>query len=779
MKSEARVRGVTLLLLAALGLYSASRIELSHSITHFLPSSQESELVELSLELVDSPLARRMVLAIGGGPERAAAAAELAERLREHPEVDWVEAGFDADAMSGLYELYFDRRVYLASASPSDGIPQLLEVEELARRADRLLARLAQPSSTLVSRTAPEDPLGLFDAMLARIRSGRPALASSGAGLTSRDGEFSLVLLGLRSSPFDFQAQSGLLRDIEQEFARVDGDLTLELSGVNRIAVATERSIRGDVDFISVMAITGVCTLFLLVFRSLRALLIAILPSMSGFAAATAVAVSFPTPLHGITLGFGFALIGVAIDYPIHVMNHHALSSAGTPPRDSVRSIRASLLLSGLTTTLSFVALALSDLPGLGDMGIFAAVGVPAALAVSVLALPAFLGPGGGATPLQRHLSGRSEDLVGWLSERPLLAAGLPLAFALVAALGLPQLRWQDDPATLMTAEPTLLAEDERVRGRIVDVDPGRFVLSLGKDAESALRLNDRVHARLSDAVATHHLEAQRSLHSFLWSQELQRENLTAFRGAPELAERIDQTFSAGGFRPGSFEGFARAIASPTAEPLRPEDLVGSPLERVLDSLAQIDERWAAVTYLRGVQSGEGVREALEGLEGAHYVDQEEVVGEIYEGYRRSTLRMIALGAAVVFLVLQLRYRNPRRGFLAFLPSALVALTTLGLFGVLGSPVNVVGTISLVIVLGMGVDYGVFSVDSGSSPARVGATLSSLLISCLTTLFVFGTLALSEQPALRSIGVTTGTGVLLALLLSPAVCVLANRSARP
>ena len=42
----------------------------------------ESPLVELSLELVESPLARKMVLSVEGGPECTVVAAALAERLR-------------------------------------------------------------------------------------------------------------------------------------------------------------------------------------------------------------------------------------------------------------------------------------------------------------------------------------------------------------------------------------------------------------------------------------------------------------------------------------------------------------------------------------------------------------------------------------------------------------------------------------------------------------------------------------------------------------------------
>jgi predicted exporter len=70
-------------------------------------------------------------------------------------------------------------------------------------------------------------------------------------------------------------------------------------------------------------------------------------------------------------------------------------------------------------------------------------------------------------------------------------------------------------------------------------------------------------------------------------------------------------------------------------------------------------------------------------------------------------------------------------------------------------------------VMGMGVDYGIFLVDSARDRQMLGATMLSLLMSCLTTFFVFGTLALSSQPALRAIGTTTGIGIVLCYLLSP------------
>jgi predicted exporter len=81
--------------------------------------------------------------------------------------------------------------------------------------------------------------------------------------------------------------------------------------------------------------------------------------------------------------------------------------------------------------------------------------------------------------------------------------------------------------------------------------------------------------------------------------------------------------------------------------------------------------------------------------------------------------------------------------------------------------------------MGMGVDYGIFCVDSVRRRSDFGATLVSLLLSCLTTAFVFGSLAFSSQPALRAIGVTTGIGVVLSFLLAPVTLAAAGLRAEP
>jgi predicted exporter len=125
-----------------------------------------------------------------------------------------------------------------------------------------------------------------------------------------------------------------------------------------------------------------------------------------------------------------------------------------------------------------------------------------------------------------------------------------------------------------------------------------------------------------------------------------------------------------------------------------------------------------------------------------------------------------------VAVVLLIRYRHWRPAVAAFLPSVLVALILLSAFALLDVPTNLLHAISLILVMGMGVDYGIFMVDCARQRQGLDATMLSLLVSCLTTVFVFGALALSSHAALRAIGMTTGAGILLSLLLAPVSLVI-------
>ena len=86
--------------------------------------------------------------------------------------------------------------------------------------------------------------------------------------------------------------------------------------------------------------------------------------------------------------------------------------------------------------------------------------------------------------------------------------------------------------------------------------------------------------------------------------------------------------------------------------------------------------------------------------------------------------------------------------------------------------------VAVLLVLSMGVDYGIYALEGGASEDEAATTLGSVLLAALTTVLSFGLLGLSDNPALASIGSTVGLGLLFCVLTSPLVLVFSRRGSR-
>ncbi len=759
-------------------VYCALNLRLGTNLQHFMPDSNRSKLAEISSHLADSAFTRTMVLSIESSTmeNSIAAARELAEILRGDSEVAWVRSGIDSTQFEDIFELYFPRRLFFLSDDPDREIPALLDDRALRKRARALKAELASPLSDLLAKLAPADPLGSFLAIAERLRMSESSIEVIDGHFAIPEGNYAITMLSTRASAFDSGAQMRFLARLDASFAAIakrrGGNLRLESSGANRFATAAEQSVKRDVYAIGACSFLGVAALFFFFIGGWRAFLIVSVPPLAGILTATACGLAVLGNLDGLTMAFGASLMGIAIDYSNHLLIHNRLSTSGETPSTTMRRIRPSLTLGAATTIASFGGLAVTAFPAFREMSLFAAVGVGTALLASLTLLPALM-------PFAPPLPNRSSVAAAWLCRRlseleraPRALLFAPILLLPAAAIALTKLEWIDDMSELTNFPEALIDESQRVRERVSSLDSNRFAIGLAPDTASAISLNDRIDRRIQRATEAGELEGSRSLHNLLWSEELQRRNWELLSADPTLYDRLDAAFAAEGFRPGAFREFRETLATPPPPQLTLADLEASSLADLLAPFVfPLGDEIAVVTYLRGLRSPEALRERLEALDGVHLLDQGHFVDDIYREFRVVTLQQIGVGAILVFCILALRYRRWRPILAAFLPSVIVAALLLSILALLGMRANLLHAMSLIMVMGMGVDYGVFLVDSAGDREALGATMLSLLMSCLTTAFVFGTLALSSQPALRAIGMMTGLGILLCYLLAPVILV--------
>jgi predicted exporter len=210
------------------------------------------------------------------------------------------------------------------------------------------------------------------------------------------------------------------------------------------------------------------------------------------------------------------------------------------------------------------------------------------------------------------------------------------------------------------------------------------------------------------------------------------------------------------------------------------DELLASPLaEAAGPHRVALDGQVAILTLLRGVHDPAAIDAALAGIPGVRYFDNESFVRALYARHRSRSIELVGIGTAAVIVLLLLRYRNAGRAIAAGAPGILGALAAIGVIAAAGTPLNIMHLLGLVLILSLGADYGIFLVESDRDDPEDAASLLSVSLAALTTLFSFGLLSLSSFPALRSLGVATGIGVAVSPALSLCFRILRARGAPP
>jgi predicted exporter len=758
-----------------------SHLSLSNDITKFLVDNQDGRLTWISHELAESELTKTTILVVGaesGSTDRAlVAAGALADTLEADGEVAWVRRGWDPAWSRAIHELYFPRRFLFAAEDPTT-LDERLSDAGLERTASKVAEELRSSNSSL--EPLASDPLLSYSAHLRRLEQLRVAPIDAEGRFVTKDGR-AVVVLTTVHSPFDFDSQRLLQQTITERFAELDrdaqaagDDLTLIQSGVSRFALQAESQVRDDIGRISKISILGVIALLVLLFRSPWMLMLSMLPLAAGFLTATALCLLLFGDLHVLTLAFGASLIGVCIDYPIHLFTRHALYP-GTDRREIVAGVRPGLVLGALTTIAGFLGMGWAAFPGIREISGFAALGILAALATTLWVLPSLLPVKTGPARSQRWMMAWAERMVASMLRSRRVLVALPLGALAIMLIGLPRLEYQDDVSVLAESEPKLRAEEEEVRSLVSAMDGGRVIVVFGEDDDEALARNGEIHRRLSEAVAAGELTEFRSLHDFLWPTSVQIANRKQFCSREDLPGSLARPYVRQGL-PDDFTPFIEDLVDlcrGTPTELDWPTLASSALGPVVAPLRlEYGRRTALVTYVAGVEDVATLRARMTGIEDVVVFDQRSMMTELYGRHRSDTTELVGLGLLAVMLILFARHRELRSTLAAFTPSILAAGMTLALLALFGSPITLMHVVGLLLVLSMGVDYGVFLTESRGDQREVAATIFSLLACCASTVLSIGLLGFSSNPGLSALGVTTGIGVLLSLILAPTALVL-------
>jgi predicted RND superfamily exporter protein len=164
---------------------------------------------------------------------------------------------------------------------------------------------------------------------------------------------------------------------------------------------------------------------------------------------------------------------------------------------------------------------------------------------------------------------------------------------------------------------------------------------------------------------------------------------------------------------------------------------------------------------------------ALAAMDGVTLVSQSRFGRELSREIGADFSRFVSIAGLIVLLLLVLLFRRLSAVLLALLPVLTGLLAMFGVMAWLGLEMNLFNVIASILIIGLGVDYGIFMVCHAQREEDL-ASSRAILVSGLTTLVGFGALVLARHPALHSIGLTVLLGISAAvptaIFVIPAFC---------
>ena len=744
-----------------------SRTHFTTDLSAFLPRTPTAEQQLLMDQLHDGLASRLILVGIEGAdaPTRARLSKQIAQQLRADPAFVSVNNGEPVNSERDRNFLFNHR--YLLSPAVT---PARFSVEGLHAALSDSIDLLASPAGLLVKAMLPHDPSGEMVQLLDQLNSGSQPQLLNGAWV-SRDGKRALLLLQTHAAGSDTDAQQHAMAAIRHAFDTTPGATAaarLVMTGPGVFSVTSRDTIKSQVSRLSIISIILIATLLLLVYRSFTALALGLLPVISGaLAGIAAVSLGFGA-VHGITLGFGTALIGEAVDYSIYLFVQS--EQGGADQQSWIKRFWPTVRLGVLTSIFGFASLLLSGFPGLAQLGLYAIAGLIVAAAVTRFVLPHLL-----PAQFRIHDVTAIGQVLAGLAQR---AAALrwPAVIVLLAACVILFVHrtnlFNDTISSLSPVSQADVALDASLRADMGAPDVRYLVVVSGSSQEAVLQASEKVSTLLQTQVDQGELARFESPSRYLPSMATQRARQASLPVPAVLQTHLTQAVQDLPIRASRFAPFLIDVTAARSQPLlQIADLEHTSMAMAIDALLiHQHQRWSALLPLTapaGISiNADRIRAALSTtkLLNVLFVDMKAESDRLYSGYLHEAIVLSLGGLVAIIGLLLLVFRSPTRVLRIIAPLVAAVITVTAGLAVFGQQLIILHLIGLLLVVAVGSNYALFFDRPDAHTPIAPRTLASMLFANLTTVAGFGLLAFSNVSILQAMGVTVAPGVILALI---------------
>ncbi|UWX55277.1 MMPL family transporter [Maribacter litopenaei] len=394
---ENRKVSTFLLLLVIAGLaFCTSKVNFKDDITALIPSNPETRRIQKVLKSI--AFTDKIIVNIERGESSSVEdltqyASDFVDSLQKDvPEYLKNIQGQVADAqVLNTLDLVYNNLPVFLNDTDYEVIEQKLSSDSIQAQMELNYRTLVSPSGIIAKKNILKDPLGLsFIALkkLQKIGVAEDFIIKNGFLLNKEETNILLFLTPVHPSSATVENRplvEGLYTIQEKLNASYGENINSSFFGAAMVAVANAQQVKNDILFTVSIAMAILPVLLIVFYKRIALPLILFVPTLFGALLALAILAVSRDFLSAVSLGIGAILLGVTLDYALHILTH---IRKGEALQLMYREVAPSILMSSLTTASAFLCLLFLKSQALQDLGIFASISVVGAAIFSLLFIP-------------------------------------------------------------------------------------------------------------------------------------------------------------------------------------------------------------------------------------------------------------------------------------------------------------------------------------------------------------------------------------------------------
>ncbi len=778
-KNKALSVGIFACVFLVLGLLS-SRIRFSEDITKLIPAGK-SDVTAKVLNQVN--FADKITVLIdaknGASTEVLAAFADAftdSVQINCAPDLKNIQGRLDEDRIAETVDFVYNHLPLFLSEQDYRALDRKIQ-DSVGAVVEGNFKSLVSPSGLVTRDLILQDPLGMSFLGLRKLQQlnlGDEFTLENGYIFT-RDKQKLLLFLTPRlpSTETDrntaFAAKLYAIKDrLNTEFK---GQAEAQYFGSALIAVANAKQIKSDIIWSTSIAMTALMLILILFYRKIFIPLIIFLPTLFGAVFAVALLYLVKGTISAISLGIGSILIGITIDYSLHILTHYKHNS---DVRHLYKDITMPLIMSSTTTAIAFLCLLFVHSEALQDLGIFAAAITVSSAFFSLLFVPHLYKP---RADNFAHTRNWIDRLAGVSFHKNKFLIGGCALVIMACFFTYDDVAFNNDLSQL-----NFIPKDQREAEKQLEqstnlTSKSIYLAAYGNDLETVLQRNSNLSAYLDAQQSSGNILNFSSVGGIVLSKSDQQQKIArwnAFWTASKKAQVKAALIKEGarfGFKPTTYERFFDRIDAPfqTISVSEYARLQGLELSEFVASkngfytvstLVKVDnaKRDAFVRHI-GDQAG------------VLAIDRQQMNETFLGNLNVDFTRLVNYSFIAVVLILFVFFRRIELVLVATIPIAITAIVTAGIMGMFNIRFNIFSMIVCTLVFGHGVDFSIFMTSAlqkqyTDGKNEIAIYRTSIILAVITTILGIGALIFAKHPALTSISSISLIGVLAALVIT-------------